>query len=469
MKLKSSLYVKYLVVALLIMSVSTVLAFLATNMYYQQVLKEQNDAKNTAIASRMAAYISGQSKLNLQEHLSMLGQAGYQIYVVNESGASGYYGGEYRRKELERSIIADVLAGDVYHGMRDYRKQLFVTGFFANDIRNSIGIPFVHEGQRYAMFVRPDIRLLFSEVHTMMGGMALLMLVVSLLAIIIAAWYLVRPIKKLTAATRRIAAEDFETHVRISRSDELGELAASFNRMAKQLLANEAERKSFIRNVSHDFQSPLLNIGGYAALLKQKELDEASRRQYAAVIENEAMRLSNLTKQLLLLTSLDQRGKSITRRSYALHEQIERIVMKYRWLLEKEEISISLDTDPLYLNGDEALLENVWENLLTNAIKYNKPGGKIRIRTERERKQVNVTFEDTGIGIAEQDLPHVFERFYRADASRSTNGTGLGLSIVKETVVLHQGEIRISSTRGEGTCVTVTLPIMPGADRLDTV
>jgi signal transduction histidine kinase len=142
-----------------------------------------------------------------------------------------------------------------------------------------------------------------------------------------------------------------------------------------------------------------------------------------------------------------------------LHEQIERTVMKYRWLLEKEGISISLDAAPLLLTGNESLLDNVWENLLTNAIKYNKPGGEIRIRTESEKDHVSVIFEDTGIGIAEDDLLHVFERFYRADASRSTKGTGLGLAIVKETITLHQGDIRISSETGEGTCITVTLPI----------
>ncbi|WP_214628948.1 sensor histidine kinase [Paenibacillus agaridevorans] len=470
MKVQSSLYVKYLIVALCIMLLSTVLAFLATNMYYHQVLKEQNDAKNTMIASRMAAYISEHAELDLQEHFAMLGEIGYQFYVVNENGASGYYGGEYRLKELDNSIIEDVIAGDIYHGMRDFPKQLFVTGFFANDIRNSIGVPFVHEGQRYAMFVRPDIRMLFSEVHSIMGGMALLMLVISLLAIIVSAWYLVHPIKALTAATKQIAAENFEISLQVNRSDELGTLAASFNRMAKQLLANEEERKSFIRNVSHDFQSPLLNIGGYAALLKQAELDQEPRLQYASVIESEAMRLSNLTKQLLVLTSLDQRNKAVAMQTYPLHEQIERTVMKYRWLLEKEGISISLDAAPLLLTGNEALLDNVWENLLTNAIKYNKPGGEIRIRTETEKDHVSVIFEDTGIGIAEDDLLHVFERFYRADASRSTKGTGLGLAIVKETIALHQGDIRISSETGEGTNITVTLPIRScSKSSLDTV
>ncbi|WP_284646524.1 sensor histidine kinase [Paenibacillus silviterrae] len=461
MKARSSLYVKYLVVSLFIMFISSVTAFLAANMYYHQVLKGRNDAKNVEIAMSMAAYIGEQSTLRLEEHFTMLGQIGYQFLVVNATGDSHYYGGDFRLKSLDEAIVEDVLSGGVYHGMRDYPRQLFVTGFFANDIQNSVGVPFMHDGQRYAMFVRPDIKLLFSEIHIIFAGMAFLMLVFSLLAIVVSAWYLVRPIQKLTAATKRIMAEDYEINVNVNRSDELGNLADSFNKMAAELQANEEERKSFIRNISHDFQSPLLNIGGYAALLKQKDLEEAPRQQYASVIESEAARLSSLTKQMLVLTSLDRGRKPITWRPYALNEQIERIVMKYRWLLEKENISLSLEIDNVVITGDEGLLENVWENLLSNAIKYNKPGGEIRILLKVRRNEVKIVFEDTGIGVAEKDLTQVFNRFYRADASRSTGGTGLGLAIVKETIALHHGDVRIASKLHAGTTITVMLPVAP--------
>ncbi|KKB33923.1 sensor histidine kinase [Bacillus thermotolerans] len=458
MKIKSSLYIKYVVVAVLIMVMSGVIGFLATNMYYHRVVKEKNDAKNVAIVSEMAAYIVGHPGLSLEEHMAMLGKAGYQIYVVNERGEEGFYGGPYRLKELDDQVIEDVLAGKVFHGIRDYPRQLFVTGFFANDLQNSVGIPFTFNGIRYAMFVRPNISLLFSEVHTILGGLALLVPLISLLAILLSAWYIIRPIKELTAGTARIASEDYDATVRVNRFDELGMLANSFNKMARQLKANEEARKSFIRNVSHDFQSPLQNISGYAALLKRENLDAANREQYASVIESETWRLSNLTKQLLLLTSLDQPAAYDMNQSVALHEQVEAAVMKYNWLLEKEKISVWLDIDEVFVKGNETLLENVWENLLTNAIKYNQPGGDIRISIKMENGQINVSFEDTGIGIAEEDLPRVVEQFYRGDTSRSTKGTGLGLAIVTEVMELHHGELQIASKPGKGTKVTVLLP-----------
>lgn len=224
---------------------------------------------------------------------------------------------------------------------------------------------------------------------------------------------------------------------------------------------NEEIRKTFIRNVSHDFQSPLQNISGYASLLKNEKLDIASREHYASIIEIETLRLSSLTKQLLLLTSLDQSATHVKKQPVVLNEQIENAVMKYQWLLEKEEISIWLDLDDISVMGDETLLENVWENLLTNAVKYNKTGGEIRLSIKTKQDYVEIVFEDTGIGIAEEDLLHVFERFYRVDASRATKGTGLGLSIVKEIVTLHHGDVQITSRLGQGTKVMVMLPNSP--------
>ncbi|MEK4228032.1 sensor histidine kinase [Solibacillus sp. FSL H8-0538] len=461
MKIKSSLYIKYIVVALFIMLISSIIGFLATNMYYHRIVKEQNDLKNVSIVSEMADYITNHSELNLQEHLTMLGDMGYQIYIVSENGDSSFYGGDFRLKELDNQIIEGVLAGEIFHGMRDYPRQLFITGFFANDLQNTAGVSFSFKGVQYAMFIRPNISFLFSEAHILLGGVTVLVAIISLLAILVSAWYLVRPIKALIVGTTRIAAEDYDISIQVNRSDELGALAHSFNKMAKQLQVNEEIRKTFIRNVSHDFQSPLQNISGYASLLKNEKLDIASREHYASIIEIETLRLSSLTKQLLLLTSLDQSATHVKKQPVVLNEQIENAVMKYQWLLEKEEISIWLDLDDISVMGDETLLENVWENLLTNAVKYNKTGGEIRLSIKTKQDYVEIVFEDTGIGIAEEDLLHVFERFYRVDASRATKGTGLGLSIVKEIVTLHHGDVQITSRLGQGTKVMVMLPNSP--------
>ncbi len=212
--------------------------------------------------------------------------------------------------------------------------------------------------------------------------------------------------------------------------------------------------------MSHDFQSPLLNIKGYAELLLDDKLTEDSRKGYANVIQSETERLSSLTKQLLLLTSLDQLSSPLKKKTFGLDVQLKETVRKYRWLLEEKEMTLEMDIEEVCITGDPAFLEKVWENLLWNALKYTEIGGAIEIVLTDQRDHVTVIFQDHGIGIDEVELGRIFDRFYRADNSRTqeTGGTGLGLSIVQQVVKLHGGTIDVVSRKGEGTTFTVMLP-----------
>ncbi|WP_418301778.1 ATP-binding protein [Lysinibacillus fusiformis] len=454
-----TLYSKFVMTTLLVMIGSLCLGFLATNTYYHQVVKEKNDTKNVVIAQGIAQYIETAKPEDLNNYFMTLGEIGYQIYVTN--GEEGhFFGGKYRDKTLSESVVERVLNGEVYHGMRDFPKETFVTGFFANELINTIGVPFTYENQSYALFVRPDIRLLFSEVHTLLGGLMLVMIVLSLLAMLLFAKALIRPITKLTAATQQLAHEKFDTVLDIDRNDELGQLATSFNIMTEKLQENDRMRKEFISNVSHDFQSPLLNIQGYVDLLKNPLLKEKERQEYAAIIELETKRLSTLTKQLLLLTSLDQSTRIVKRERYQLDEQLKESVRKYRWQMEEAQLQITYKLEQVIFNGDAGLLQNVWDNLLTNAIKYNVEGGQIHLYLQQKPTSLAILVEDNGIGMTADQLAKVYDRFYRADTSRTKQGTGLGLAIVKQIVELHGGTVHIESTVNAGTKVYIDLPIL---------
>lgn len=458
MKIYSTLYFKYIVVTLAIMFFSGVLALLATNAYYHRVIKEQNDAKNVAIVQKMTQYIMENEQLNLDAYLQTLANVGYQLYVVDGQGQDTFYGSAFRLTELDDSVKHAVLEGQIYHGMRDYPRQLFITGFFANDLTNSVGVPFHYDEEKYALFVRPDIRMLFSEMHVVLGNMMLISLVATLMAILLAAWYLVKPIRALTKATKQIAKEDYDVTIEIARTDELGLLAKSFNKMAQDLKQQDETRKSFIRNISHDLQTPLQNINGYANLLKSKELTDENRLHYADIIEAETGRLSSLTKQLLLLNSLDELAYKRQQTAINISEQIERIVMKNQWLIEQKELAIWLQLDAAIFDGDETLLENLWENLIANAIKYNRQGGEINITVQSDSAVITIEIADTGIGIEQEHLPHIFKRFYRVDEARQTKGTGLGLAIVQEIVHFYNGQITMNSKENAGTTIIIKLP-----------
>jgi len=453
-----TLYRQFIVTTTFIMLFSSLAGYMITNTYYNYVTKEQNDAKNISMAKEITHFIEQTEHLDLTRYFSTLGDIGYKLYVVGESGYSQFFGGEFYDKEISEAIVRDVLDGEMFHGMRDFPDSSFMTSFFANELKNSVGVPFTYEGKSYALFLRPDINLLFTEVHTIIMTLFVSMAVISLIAMLFVAKQLIRPITELTLATKQISRGKFDHLLKINRYDEIGQLAESFNNMTKQLRENDQSRKEFISNVSHDFQSPLLNIQGYAELLKSPQLTDEERLTFTSIIETETKRLSNLTKQLLILTSLDQSTRGLKRTLFSLDQQIKSLSRKYLWLIEEEGLELYYKMTPISFYGDEDLLETVWDNLFTNALKYNKQNGSIQITIKEWEHHITIEFEDSGIGLRESEIPHLFERFYRADSSRTREGTGLGLAIVKEIIELHGGEIQVSSTFGKGTTFTVLLP-----------
>lgn len=441
------------------MVMSAGIGFLITNEYYHNVTKEQIDATNVTIAEEITDYIEASDNLDLDEYLTTISNIGYKVYIINESGYEQFFGEKYKEKNLSEAAKEKVLEGNIYHGMLEYPKKFFITGFFANELRNTVGLPFKYNGENYGMFLRPDINLLFSGVHTVLAGLIISIALISLIAMVFVAKQLIKPITQLTEATKQISRENFNLLLNINRKDEIGQLARSFNLMSHQLQENDQARKEFISNVSHDFQSPLLNIQGYADLLKSSSISDTQRLAYTTVIEDETKRLSNLTKQLLLLTSLDQSSRTILRNDIALDRQLKEVTAKYMWLIQELNMDIYYNLSPIHYFGNESLLENVWENLLSNAIKYNTENGSIDISLSQTEKDIMIIFQDSGIGVKEDELPYLFDRFYRADTSRTKEGTGLGLSIVKDIVELHGGQVQVESKWQEGTTFTVILPV----------
>lgn len=455
-----SIYSKFVLATIAIILTSTLLGFFIANTYYHQLVKPLNDEKNVSVAQKLSSYIESQENIRLEHYLESAASMGYQIYTVNASGYEQYFGASFKRQNLPQEAVDSVLAGEIYHGMREFPMETFVTGFFANELRNTVGVPFTYKNEPYAVFIRPDIKLLFSEVHVLMGWMILIMFIISVILVLIASKYLVKPITKLTTATKEIQDGNFDINLDISRQDELGVLARSFEEMGLRLSQLDQMRREFVSNVSHDFQSPLLNIQGYTQLLGKEGLKPEEKSHYIQVIQQETNRLSLLTKQLLLLTSLEKEEFNFKPAPFNLGPQMKELVQKYAWQLDEKGIALTFHLPDLILHGDGNLLYNAWENLLTNAIKYNKENGEIEISIHEETDLVKVVFRDTGIGMSPEELQRIFERFYRADPSRSKEieGTGLGLSIAERVINLHGGSIAVTSEPGKGSKFIVTLP-----------
>ncbi|WP_248927850.1 sensor histidine kinase [Paenibacillus hamazuiensis] len=271
----------------------------------------------------------------------------------------------------------------------------------------------------------------------------------------------VRFVESLIAALRQIAKGDF--NVNLENKEPVGpfnELVDSINDMASQLGQMEKMRQEFVSNVSHEIQTPLASISGFARALRKEDLTPHERNHYLDIIETESKRLARLSDNLLKLTSLESQHHPFELRPYRLDRQLQNLIVVCEPQWADKDIEMSAELDKLSVTADEELMSQVWINLIHNSIKFTPQGGAIHIRLRRNGEYAEVDIRDNGIGMNGEDQAHMFERFYKADKSRNraAGGSGLGLAIVKKIVDMHGGAIRVVSRPGEGTTVTVALP-----------
>jgi len=261
-------------------------------------------------------------------------------------------------------------------------------------------------------------------------------------------------------AINKIASGDFNVFVKTNEFDPFNEVADEVNRMAKELGSLEKMRQDFISDVSHEIQSPLTSISGFAALLRKGNLSESQISRYANIIEAESKRLSKLSENLLRLSNLESENHNLNLKNYQINKQIESILLMLEPQWSAKSITLDVSLEKTIVCGDEDLLSQAFINLLHNAIKFTSENGNIGVKLSSNENEIECKISDTGRGISPQDQPRVFERFYKADKSRdrSLGGNGLGLSIVKKIVDLHGGKISLTSEIGKGTEFTVFLP-----------
>ncbi|MGG1519064.1 HAMP domain-containing sensor histidine kinase [Paenibacillus oryzisoli] len=381
---------------------------------------------------------------------SFSGLSIYSIQLFNKEFAP-----MFQEKELmpvEQSTIKQVLDGSIARGF-DTESHGFPV----------VGVPFSVRGDPYALFLTLDKQTVAQEQENMpwIHAVYILVLVIGSFLILIAARYVVHPIIQLTEATKRVAKGTFDSaNLPMKRRDEIGQLSVSFHEMATELAKLDHMRQDFVSSVSHEIQSPLTSISGFTKALKHKKLSEESRLRYLTIIEEESERLSRLGQNLLQLSYLQQEHHPLKVTTYRLDEQLRRVIITLEPLWTAKEINMDVELEPITVRADQDQLDQVWINLLNNAIKFTAPNGTIRIQSMGKTHDTIVSITDSGIGIPEEELVHVFKPFHKVDKARShsVKGNGLGLSIVKKIIDMHNGEIHVSSSLGTGTTFTVSLP-----------
>ncbi|MDF3005377.1 MAG: hypothetical protein K0S22_1849 [Oscillospiraceae bacterium] len=268
-----------------------------------------------------------------------------------------------------------------------------------------------------------------------------------------------QPIKRLSEALKEIARGNFSVRMSIDKwLPEGREMMRNFNVMAQELSSIETLRNDFVVNVSHEFKTPIAAIEGYATLLQNGSLTDADREEYTRLIIESTHKLSMLTSNILRLSKLENQEIIPSKAYFALDEQLRQALLLLEGQWTKKAIELDIELMPVKFYGSEELLQQVWLNMLDNAIKYTPCYGTVSVRLIERAGQVAVTVSDTGIGISPMIQPHIFEKFYQGDHTRATEGNGLGLALVKRIVTLCGGDISVKSDIGEGACFTVMLP-----------
>lgn len=297
-----------------------------------------------------------------------------------------------------------------------------------------------------------------------LGLAALIAVPLAMLAAMVLARQVAQPVQKLTAASEAMAHGDFSQRVEVDRNDEVGRLARSFTAMAEHVGERDGQMRALIANVSHDLKTPMTSITGYAQALTDGTADPSDAKRIGAVIKDEAEHVNSVLGDLLYLGEIDA-GQMVTRREdVALDAIVSRCVRRVEMQARAKELDITLDVpDEVVLrNVDSDKLERALTNVLDNAAKFTPQGGSIEVRGWRTNgvapARVMCSVTNSGPGIPEDDLPRVFDRFFRGDRSRRTSaGSGLGLAITRELVELNGGTIEAESDELSST-FTLALP-----------
>ena len=241
---------------------------------------------------------------------------------------------------------------------------------------------------------------------------------------------------------------------------EMGELMRSFNDMTEALGSTAYLQKDFISSISHEFKTPIASIRGFAKLLQMPGLTEEQKAEYISMIAQESDRLSRLSETLLRLSALEQKTALATLNTFSLDEQLRQVILRLEPTWTPKNIDWQLDLNEVSIQSDQELLNQVWINLLQNAIKFSPNDSEIAVRVFRDGNAI-VEVEDHGCGMTEEAQKRIFDKFYQADKSRKQEGVGLGLSLVKRIVDMMGGTITVTSQVNVGSTFRVELPISP--------
>lgn len=458
--IRTKLLGTYLIIIIFTALTADTLAYIALKGHYLQERQEAYQIHANVISTYAKDFIDGGDKLGLAADITDYGErAEARVLILNDEGVvlmDSFNEQWVIGRQLDHSEVVAALRGETAAGNHHVAPDEWVM---------YVTVPIIQQKQvQGIVLLTTDITDIETALAVVVRRMTLFTLLGSMLALAVGMWLATRVTKSvadLTQAVQSMAAGTFSQPVPVRSSDELGQLAQSFNLMAEKLAQMDKLRRDFVADASHELKSPLSSIKALAeALLYSKEKDVDIYREYLQDINEEIDRLNRVTHDLLKLASTED-VSDIEWQQQPLQQVIANVIELVTPQAQVKNITLHWQgVQDLDWPVNENLLTTVLLNLIDNGIKYTPQDNKIVVAAGVDNGKLIITVADSGEGIPSAELPHIFERFYRVDKARSreTGGTGLGLAIVKQSVQAMGGTIDVSSILGVGTTFILKLP-----------
>ena len=410
----------------------------------------------TSQASAVSSALAGPERLTEEEVSRIIGALDLdnfdRITVLDADGSTIYDDGEGR---FAPEDLQTALRGET----------AFQTALTGTDFISSVAVPIAaREDLRGAVALYENDRDLARLLLTVRERIAILSLMIGALVLLLAmtfSWLVLRRLNDLTRSMSIVAGGDYAYRHEITGSDEISELAQEFNTLTEKLETNEAQRRRFVSDASHELKTPLASIRLLSdSILQAEDMDPGTVREFVADIRTESDRLERTTEKLLVLSRMDDDIQAVPE-PVDLKQVALDTLSALAPLARDRRVSLASQLDDgCVVMASREDMERIVFNLVENAVKYNVPNGSVTVRLSQDESAVHLSVEDTGIGIPEEDRLNIFTRFYRVDKARSrqSGGSGLGLSIVHDAVTAHGGSIRVGNNRPQGSVFIVSFP-----------
>ena len=468
----SRILITFLTITTFILMLQSLVLTQLYRMSYQKVTENDlvAEAQNIAEMIKKPSIIADiNAQMTFMETIQLsMKKSDSVLWIVYPNGTIRTVSGQQETSESETRRLSIMEMQDyldpVFEGNQVVWKSKFADRFTKPML--SIAYPVIMDGEVIMAvfthtpisYLEPDVQPINRQILTA----SLIAVVVSVLLVFISSSRITQPLKEMSQMAKDIAKGDLTKRVKVHANDEIGMLAESFNYMAEELSKQEELRTGFVANVSHELRSPLTSIHGFAQGMMDGTIKNEDQTQYLNIIVDETTRLKKLIKELLDLSQIESGTFPLNKKVYDINEQMRRVLIRYIDIIEDKGINVEVNfkQDFCMVCADNDRIEQVLVNLIDNAIKFTPKDGTITLWSYECDGKALVGVNDTGEGIARDDLPFIFERFYKSDKSHTEKkGTGLGLSIVKKIVEEHGHTITVNSSEKNGTSFTFSLDL----------